>query len=543
MTTFNSRPAHRAASGFFPDPSICSTPAGTYLMVNSSFEYFPGIPLFESVDGIHWQRIGDVMSRPSQFPYDSMGNNQGVYAPTIRWHDGRYYVIVTNVNVGTLLYTATDPHGAWSEPMAIPDWPGIDPSLFFDEDGTAYICGTSDGSKEPAGIYAAGIDIASGRIRSPRVCLTRGITRSNPEGPHIYTRGGRYYLVWAEGGTEAGHMENIARAADLLGPYAPYDGNPMLTNRSTELTLQPIGHADCADFEAARSLMVFHGTRNNHDYPAHGWIGREPYAVRFTWQDGWPNLSDQSYDCALLGSGESLEHQVAWITPGRDEDHRFTVSGSAQGIDREDAGVDITVVPDGDGFDLDHGAPFIGTRQTDFDCEFSASFASSRMLERGEYGVVIYANATHYCTCAVHVDIESEADADCESTGVRGGADASDGDSVSRSQPTVRVQTRVMNAGLRSVVASCAVAEDTPVTLRVRGDDAGYHFAARVGDPGHDGKECTTIDLGMVPGKVLSFANAGGFTGTALGVYAQGKGAPVTLHHVRYRAGADAKAT
>ena len=161
MTLFNVTEAKRIASGFHPDPTICETPQGTYYMVNSSFEFFPGLPVFESADGEHWRRIGNAMDRESQFPYESMGNSQGIYAPTLRYHDGRYYLIVTNVNKGNMILTTDDPHNGWSDPIWVEGWPGIDPSLFFDDDGSVYICGNEgsepddDGEREPAGICHA----------------------------------------------------------------------------------------------------------------------------------------------------------------------------------------------------------------------------------------------------------------------------------------------------------------------------------------------------------------------------------------------------
>lgn len=192
MTLFNVTEAKRIASGFHPDPTICETPQGTYYMVNSSFEFFPGLPVFESADGEHWRRIGNAMDRESQFPYESMGNSQGIYAPTLRYHDGRYYLIVTNVNKGNMILTTDDPHNGWSDPIWVEGWPGIDPSLFFDDDGSVYICGNEgsepddDGEREPAGIYLSRIDVTTGTVLTKRQRICGGITGSNPEGPHMY---------------------------------------------------------------------------------------------------------------------------------------------------------------------------------------------------------------------------------------------------------------------------------------------------------------------------------------------------------------------
>ena len=505
MTLFNCTPARRIASGFHPDPTICERPEGGYYMVNSSFEYFPGMPVLESDDGMHWRKIGDAMSRPSQFPYEAMDNNQGIYAPTLRWHDGLYYLIVTNVNKGNMILTTADPHEGWSDPIWVEGWPGIDPSLFFDDDGTVYICGNEGGEldehgeREPAGIYLSTIDVATGTVLTKRRRICGGITGSNPEGPHLYKRDGRYYLMWAEGGTESGHMENIARADDPFGPYEMCPGNPLITNRSTHLTLQAIGHCDCAHFDADRTLMVFHGTRNNAEYPAQGWLGREPYAVWFDWKDGWPTIADQSYDCALNGCGESLESDVAWITPSIDADGRFTVDGQpiphADGALADHNGATVTIRATRQDFTLREGPTMVGTRQTDFRCTFGATLADARALHGGETGVAVYANAAHWLEIAVA--------AGCRADGM------------------VHVEARVHDAGLTAVVGAADIPADKPVRLTVRGDESGYRFDV-------DG-----TDLGFAPGKVLSFVHAGGFTGILMGVWAHGDGT-VVYDDVRY---------
>ena len=499
MTLFNCKPARRIASGFHPDPTICRAPSGRYFLVNSSFEYFPGLPIYESGDGKHWALVGNAMDRPSQFPCEGMGNSGGIYAPTLRWHDGLFYLIVTNVNKGTMIMTTPDPHQGWSDPLWITGWPGIDPTLLFDDDGTVYICGNEsdqvdqEGEREVPGIYLSRLDVGTGTVLSKRERICGGITGANPEGPHMYKRDGLYYLMWAEGGTEAGHMENMARSASPTGPYEMCPGNPLITNRSTHLTLQAIGHCDCAGFDEDRTLMVFHGTRNNHEYPAQGWLGRESYAVWFAWKDGWPTLADQSYDVPLLGEGEALEDQIDWITPSLDRAGRFSVTGSG-----DPTAARILVEAADHDFGLDDGAPMIGTRQTDFRCTFEATLPDPAQLTCGQAGLAVYANAGHYMDLSV--------------------------------QPAhnglVHVQVQVHNAGLVSLVGSADLPAGAPIGLEIRGDEMGYAFRASGRDGDHD--------LGHAPGKVLSFTNAGGFTGILLGVYAHGSG-QVAFDPVAYR--------
>lgn len=130
-------------SGFYPDPSICRV-GEDYYMVNSSFAYFPGIPVFHSRDLAHWEQIGNALDREEQLPLSGSEISRGIFAPTIRYHEGTYYIITTNVDHGgNFVITAQDPKGPWSVPHYLGDAAeGIDPSLFFDEDGKCYYVGT-----------------------------------------------------------------------------------------------------------------------------------------------------------------------------------------------------------------------------------------------------------------------------------------------------------------------------------------------------------------------------------------------------------------
>lgn len=149
-------------SGFHPDPSICKVGEDFYL-VTSSFEYFPGVPIFHSKDLVNWKQIGHCLTRENQLPLHQAKSSMGIFAP-IRYNNGRFYMITTNLTIGKNLFVWTDnPEGPWSEPIFL-DWPGIDPSLLFDEDGKVYLTGTQDiFSGEPMGIYQAEMDMGTGK--------------------------------------------------------------------------------------------------------------------------------------------------------------------------------------------------------------------------------------------------------------------------------------------------------------------------------------------------------------------------------------------
>ncbi len=156
--------------GFHPDPSICRV-GEDYFLVTSSFEYFPGVPLFHSRDLVHWRKIGHVLTRPSQLPADPWRPSGGIYAPTLRYHGGTFYMITTNTSTGGNFYVHTqDPYGEWSDPVWVKQG-GIDPSLFFDDDGRVYLTSTAEvpsplpAESDPAtpffGIQQSEIDIAT----------------------------------------------------------------------------------------------------------------------------------------------------------------------------------------------------------------------------------------------------------------------------------------------------------------------------------------------------------------------------------------------
>ena len=196
-------------SGFYPDPSICRV-GEDYYMVNSSFAYFPGIPVFHSRDLAHWEQIGNALDREEQLPLSGSEISRGIFAPTIRYHEGTYYIITTNVDHGgNFVITAQDPKGPWSVPHYLGDAAeGIDPSLFFDEDGKCYYVGTRP---NPSGVRHNGdweiwieeLDLHAMCLKGAGTAVWKGALKDCiwPEGPHLYKKDGWYYLMIAEGGT------------------------------------------------------------------------------------------------------------------------------------------------------------------------------------------------------------------------------------------------------------------------------------------------------------------------------------------------------
>src|SRR5436190_3718935 len=276
--------------GMSPDPSVCRV-GDDYYLVTSTFEYFPGVPVYHSKDLIHWRLIGHSLSRQSQLPLIRLTRNGGIWAATIRYHNGTFYVVTTNKSEGhgNFFVHTKDPAGEWSEPIEL-DQGGIDPSLLFDDDGKVYL--TTGGAPGcPARICQSEIDIKTGKRLSDIKPLWSGTGGSSPEGPHLYKLNGYYYLMIAEGGTEYGHGVTIARSRSPWGPFDVYDRNPILTHRNFKpIPIQGTRHADLIQVHEGSWWSVFHGFRPVTRMAHH--LGRETCLAPVTWsEDGWPTIN------------------------------------------------------------------------------------------------------------------------------------------------------------------------------------------------------------------------------------------------------------
>ncbi|EPR13811.1 glycoside hydrolase family 43 protein [Ruminiclostridium papyrosolvens] len=286
--------------GFYPDPSICRV-NDDYYLVTSSFTYFPGLPIFHSKDLVNWKQIGHALERTTQLNLDELEQSQGIYAPTIRYNKGLFYIACTNVGKkGNFIITAEKPEGPWSEPYWLEDAPGIDPSLFFDDDGKIYFMGTNDA---PDGTYYGDneiwmreLDTGKMQLTGPRYGLWRGAMKNAvwPEGPHIYKINGYYYLMIAEGGTDYHHSVTIARSKCITGPYEGCKGNPILTHRhlGRKYPIANVGHADLIETQNGEWWMVALASRPYGGYYRN--LGRETFLIPVTWEDGWPVVSPLS---------------------------------------------------------------------------------------------------------------------------------------------------------------------------------------------------------------------------------------------------------
>ena len=289
-------------TGFYPDPSICQV-GEDYYLINSTFSYFPGIPIFHSRDLVNWKQIGHVIDRPDQLPYEKLGVSRAIFAPAISYHNGTFYVVCTMIDAGgNFVMTAKDPAGPWSDPTWL-HFEGIDPSIFFDDDGRAWMLNNGAPIGEPLysghrAIWIQEFDPVNLRMIGPRKLLVNGGVdiSTKPvwiEGPHIYKKDGWYYLCCAEGGTSVNHSQVIHRSRAVDGPYEPWDRNPILTQRNLDgavpFGVTSTGHADLVVGPDGNWWAVFLAVRPYDG--RHSPMGRETFLLPVSWPEGgWPTI-------------------------------------------------------------------------------------------------------------------------------------------------------------------------------------------------------------------------------------------------------------
>jgi len=480
--------------GMAPDPSVCRV-GDDYYLVTSTFEYFPGVPVYHSKDLIHWQLIGYSLTRQSQLPLIRLTRNGGIWAATIRYHNGTFYVVTTNKSEGhgNFFVHTNDPAGEWSEPVEL-DQGGIDPSLFFDDDGKAYLT-TAGAPGCPARICQSEIDIKTGRRLSDIKPLWSGTGGSSPEGPHLYRVNGSYYLMIAEGGTEYGHSETIARSRSPWGPFEANPRNPILTHRNFKASpIQGTGHADLIQAHDGSWWSVFLGFRPVTRMAHH--LGRETFLAPLTWsEDGWPLIN---------GNGTVTPHmdvktlpQQFLETPVRDEFSQSKLSLPWNFVrNLQSTTWSLTERPGwlrlrGSPFTLDdaEASPvFVGRRQQYLESEITTQvdFQPSRTNEVA--GLALRMNDRH------HYEF-----------GIRGAANGGR-----------ELYLRYAIGSNRTVASTKSIGRGV-VRLRIRSYPEFYRFSYAVGDQPFQ-------DLGGVESRYLASEVADGFNGVFVGVFASGQG-------------------
>lgn len=483
--------------GFYPDPSVCKF-QGKYYLVTSTFEYFPGIPVFESDDLVNWEQKGHCLDTNSDLDLTNSEVSKGLFAPTIRSDGKRLYVIVTNVTIMRNFYVYTDDiESGWSDPIFIDGWSGIDPSLFFDDNGKVYIQGNSYKSDETLGIYQAELDITTGVLLSEKSYICAGTGGKAPEAPHIFKRDGFYYLLMAEGGTEYGHMVTIFRSSSISGPFESCPENPILTHRSIQSKIQCVGHADFIEDKNGNWWTFCLGIRvkGSHSYYHH--LGRETFLAPVTWNsEGWP----------IVNNNNPLEFEMEGplTVPQIIKDNSTTYDFEAlkkipeRVIFLRNPDINNYKIVENDGLIM-HGSQgkltdtskisFMGIRQSEFNINFSVLLDFSNH-NQGQFGIAAFMSREfHYL---VEVDSERE---------------------------TVSFRKKI--GSIDYVVCEYDLPEVSGIELKVTSDDKYYYFSYIV-----EGKENL---LGQAECAFLASELSGTFTGTILGTYNHGDESQVVI--------------
>lgn len=314
--------------GFYPDPS--NTRAGDdYFLVTSTFAYFPGLPVFRSSDLVNWEQIGNAVDRPDQVDFGELGLSRGLFAPAIEFHDGVFYIFNTCVDCGgNFVITARDPAGPWSDPTWLPELVGgIDPALFVDDDGRAYVVNNGPPDRTPEydghrAVWVQEFDLETLTTFGPRtVLIDGGVDFSEQpvwiEGPHIYKVDGHYILTAAEGGTAENHSQVVLASDAPMGPYTPHDDNPFLTQRDLPRDrANPItsaGHADLVQTPDGDWWATFLAVRPYGDDQYN--TGRETFLMPVRWVDGWPRITDAGEAIPYVATAPDLPGRAAPARP------------------------------------------------------------------------------------------------------------------------------------------------------------------------------------------------------------------------------------
>jgi xylan 1,4-beta-xylosidase len=466
-------------AGFYSDPSVCRV-GEDYYLVTSTFQFFPGVPVFHSKDLVNWEQIGHCLDRKEQLP-----RGMNIFACTIRHHNGTFYMITTNTsNGGNFYVTATDPAGPWSDPIWV-NVPGIDPDLFCDDDGKVYVISSEFMVHE--------IDLDTGKLLTQGRKVWWGTGGRYAEGPHLYKKDGWYYLMAAEGGTEEAHCETIARSNTIWGPYTENPANPILAHANAAgqgNPIQGVGHADMIQAHDGSWWTVFHGYRKVVDYPVHHILGRETCLAPVTWPtNGWPVVNGngtvtENMTCPTLPLKPFLKK------PARDE-----FNGSRLGLEWN------FVQAPSDFFEISNGALRITGLPPRIRENGSPAFVGRRLQQH---------NFTASTTA--HFDPKN----DNEEAGMTLLNDGQHFDILIKRSGNKRILYVRLEFGSIVYKSKEVTLEHGPVNLRIKGDRARFIFSYSQGGEFRD--------VESVDAKYLSSETVGWFTGVYIGFYATGNG-------------------
>jgi xylan 1,4-beta-xylosidase len=492
-------------SGYYPDPSVTRV-GEDYYLVNSSFAHFPGLPVFHSKDLVHWTQIGNAIDRPGQLDFIGRKTSEAVFAPDISFHDGVFYIVNTCVACkGNFVITAKNPAGPWSDPIWLP-FEGIDPSIYWEGD-KAYIVNNRAPDETPRydghrAIWVQEYDWRAGKMVGESTQLVNGgvdISKKPVwiEGPHIFRKDGWYYLTAAEGGTSVNHSQVALRSRALRGPYVPFAGNPILTQRDLDpARAHPItsaGHAELVQTQNGDWWATFLAVRPYEgDYYN---IGRETFLLPVTWKDGWPIILPKGQAVPFTAKAPSLPASTAKLPTAGDFAYADEFAGdrlAMQWIGIRNpkqafyrvAGGDLILPPGPRIGDLASVPAFVGRRQQHHVATVSTTVRFSPDADGERAGLAAVQSDENYLVFGI--------------TRIAG-------------KPVVALYTA--DKGRETLVASAPIAAGSPLTLTIRATGGTMAFDYR--NTAGSRTLASNVDA-----RFLSTKSAGGFVGTLIGPYA-----------------------
>lgn len=503
-------------SGFYPDPSICAA-NGKFYLITSSFSYFPGIPIFESTDLVNWKQIGHVITRKEQGDFSGAGVSKGMFAPTIRYNNGTFYVICTNVSgPGNFIVTTKDPSDTWSDPIFIPGVDGIDPDIFFDNDGKVYI--THNGPppnnitkhEGHRAIYMFEFDLENQKIVGESKLLVNGGTdmAKKPvwiEAPHIIKKDTYYYLICAEGGTGYNHSEVVFRSKNIFGPYISYENNPILTQRhlnpNRKNAISTTGHADFVQLQNGDWWAVFLGCRPYGDDLYN--TGRETFLMPVEWKNSWPSIVGGNAAIPTINKKPNLTTSKENIEPTsgnfvwRDDfkndklDLKWNFIRTPLEKWYELDGEYLKIKPRKESIHTETNFSFIGRRQQHIQFKTSTKVKYHLTNTHQTAGLVAFQNEDHYLLLGKRLDAKGNDEVYLEE------------------------KSTTLNNGNPSVIATQTLKENnTDLFLKIEGNKDSYSFYYKTSE-----KATWILLKNNIDASILSTKIAKGFVGTYLAMY------------------------
>lgn len=498
-------------SGYNPDPSICRV-GEDYYIVNSSFEFYPGVPVYHSRNLVNWELEGYCLTEESQLDLHGCRPSGGIYAPTIRYHQGTFFMTTTNTSgKGNFIVHTSDMKKGWSQPAWV-DQGGIDPSLLFDDDGTVYFASTSMDSEGNTGIFLCQVNPFTGERLTESVVISRGCGGRYAEGPHLYKWFGKYYLMLAEGGTEYGHMETILRSDSPYGPFEACPHNPILTHRDDmREEIYCTGHADMIEDHNGNWWMVCLAIRpcqEKKDRVLLHNLGRETFLTPVVWtEDGWPVVGEKGLISPEMDGPLPGESPVPVNRDFADDfskdrfspHYNFLRNPSMENYVRDTAEGKLILKGTGTTINEMASPTWIGVRQKGFETVSTAVVSLLDAVQGMRAGLTAYYNDSY------HYEIY-----------------------LSRELDRWKVYLAKHVHDIFTVTASAELPAAENVMLRIVSDKTYYRFSYSL-----DGETFVELGSGLVVGLCTESTRNMTFTGTYLGMFAENGCAAFENFHVK----------